>query len=193
MTQAIARPTRATYADVDLVPENMVGEIINGELVVSPRPAPKHARAATALSSSIFGGFDGPAGAPDGGGWWILFEPELHLSGDAYVPNIAGWRRERLQELPDTAHFDLAPDWVCEVLSPSTQRRDRMGKLPAYAHEGVAWAWLVDPISRHVEVYRLDHDHWVLEGTWGEGHADASAVRLPPFEALAIDLSRWWA
>ena len=190
MTQAIARPTRATYADLDLVPENMVGEIINGELVVSPRPAPKHANAGSVLGADINGRFHG---APPERGWWILFEPEIHLSGDAYVPDIAGWRRERMPELPDTAHFDLAPDWVCEVLSPSTHRRDRMRKLPAYAREGVAWAWLVDPISRHVEVYRLDHHHWVLEGTWGEGHADAMAVRLPPFEALAIDLSRWWA
>lgn len=232
-------PRRATYADLEHTPENMVAEIINGELFLSPRPAPRHANTASVLGSDINGRFHGP---PPDRGWWILFEPELHLSEDAYVPDIAGWRRERMPRLPDTAAFEIAPDWICEVLSeggdtrqratmdarregrecggvldvhrtndrptdeadtrrsgrvdtlsPSTHRRDLMLKLPAYAHEGVAWAWLVDPISRHLEVYRLAEGRWVLEGTWGEGHPDAGAARIPPFEALPIDLDRWWA
>ncbi len=201
MTQAPKlTPKRATYADLETTPEHMVAELINGEIHLSPRPAPKHASAASVLGSDVNGRCHGPPKPPDGGGWWILFEPELHLSGDAYVPDIAGWRRERLPRLPETAWFSLAPDWVCEVLSPSTTRRDRMLKLPAYAHEGVAWAWLVDPVSRHVEVYRLADRGpqgggaalWVLEGTWGEGHEQASAARIPPFESLPIDLARWW-
>lgn len=183
-------PRRATYADLEHTPENMVAEIINGELVLSPRPAPRHANTASVLGSDINGRFHGP---PPDRGWWILDEPELHLSEDAYVPDIAGWRRERMPRLPDTAAFEIAPDWICEVLSPSTHRRDRMLKLPAYAHEGVAWAWLVDPISRHLEVYRLVEGRWVLEGTWGEGHPESAAARIPPFEALALDLDRWWA
>ena len=180
---------RATYADLEHTPETMVAEIINGELTLSPRPAPRHANVTSVLGSDLNSRFHGPPPA----GWWILDEPEIHLSGDAYVPDIAGWRRERLPNLPMTAAFELAPDWICEVISPSTQRRDRMLKLPAYAHEGVAWAWLVDPLSRHLEVYRLAGEHWVLEGTWGEGQEQASAARIPPFEALAIDLGRWWA
>jgi len=193
MTFAGARKQRATYADLDSVPDTMVGEIINGELHVSPRPAPRHANTASVLGGDINGRFHGPPKPPDAGGWWILHEPELHLSGDAYVPDIAGWRRERMPTLPDTAWFPLAPDWVCEVLSPSTARRDQMLKLPAYGHEGVGWAWIVDPIARYVGVYRLADGHWVLEGTWGEGHPDAEAASLPPFAAQPIDLSRWWA
>lgn len=192
MTQA-PLPKRATYADLEGTPENMVAEILNGELVLSPRPAPKHANAASVLGGTINGRFHGPPAPPDGGGWWILDEPEIHLSGDAYVPDIAGWRRERMPELPVTAAFELAPDWVCEVLSPSTRRRDRMIKLPAYAHEGVSWAWLVDPIDRSVEVYRLEGASWVVVGTWGEGGVDEAAARIPPFETLEMDLSRWWA
>ncbi len=192
MTQALVRK-RATYADLEGTPENMIAEILNGELVLSPRPAPRHANAASVLGSDINGRFHGPPRPEDRGGWWILDEPEIHLSGEAFVPDIAGWRRERLPELPLTAAFELAPDWVCEVLSPSTQRRDRMIKLPAYAREGVAWAWLVDPINRHVEVFRLAEDRWVLEGTWGEGREDEAAARIPPFQTLEIDLARWWA
>jgi Uma2 family endonuclease len=192
MTLARRDKPRATYADLEHTPEHMVAEIIGGELVLSPRPAPRHANAASVLGSDINGRFHGPPRPPEGGGWWILDESEIHLSGDAYVPDVAGWRRERLPKLPETAYFALAPDWVCEVLSPSTMRRDRMQKLPLYAHEGVAWAWLVDPIAHYVDVYRLDGAHWTLIGTWGEDHAEVDAAKMPPFDTLAIDLSRWW-
>jgi len=163
----------------------MVGELINGALYVFPRPARRPATASTALGADINSRFHGPPKPPDRGGWRILFEPELHLSGDAYVPDVAGWRRERLPALPETAYLEVAPDWICEVLSPSTARHDRKLKLPAYAHEGVVWAWLVDPISRHVEVYRLADNHWVLEGTWGEDHPASAEARLTPFDSLA--------
>ena len=115
---------RATYEDLLAVPDNLVAEIINGELVTSPRPAPRHARAASALGGALWG-FDSGPGGP--GGWWILIEPELHLDGhqQVLVPDLAGWRVERMPELPDTAYFEVEPDWVCEVLSPSTAAIDR--------------------------------------------------------------------
>jgi hypothetical protein len=125
----------ARYEDILALPENLVGEIIAGELHTHPRPAPRHTRAYSALGYSIGGPFDGGIGGP--GGWWILDEPEIHLSEHVLVPDIAGWRRERMPELPETAWFELAPDWVCEILSPSTARTDRALKMPIYAAEGV--------------------------------------------------------
>ena len=118
------------------------------------------------------------------GGWWILFEPELHLEADVLVPDLAGWRCERLPKPPETAAIDLAPDWVCEILSPSTEKLDRARKLPAYAPRGVSHAWLVNPTSRTLEVLRRDGERWVLPGTF----ADDAFVRAEPFEAVELDL-----
>src|SRR5262245_19454608 len=142
MTRAARR--RATYADVLAAPPHVVAEIINGELVTSPRRGPPQARAASVLGSALGGPFDRGAGGP--GGWWILYQPELHLQalGERIVPDLAGWRVERMPELPQTAYFELPPDWICEVLSPSTEARDRTDKLPIYAAARVAHAWLVD-------------------------------------------------
>ena len=122
---------RATYEDVLNAPENKVAEILDGELFLSPRPAPRHAAAASSLGGRVGGPFDGGIGGP--GGWWILDEPELHFGEHVLVPDLAGWRRERMPAIPDVAFFTLAPDWVCEVLSPSTARIDRGEKLPIYA------------------------------------------------------------
>jgi Uma2 family endonuclease len=137
---------RATYADLLDVPENMLGEIIDGELLTQPRPAAPQARAASRLGMDLGAPFDRGKGGP--GGWIILYGPELHLNGDALVPDLAGWRRERMGELPQVAAFELAPDWVCEVLSPSTQSHDRVKKMRAYARERVSHVWLVDPRRR---------------------------------------------
>lgn len=141
MTNPVQR--RATYADLLDVPRNRVGEIIDGELITQPRPSAPHARAASRLGIEIGGPLDHARGGP--GGWIILDEPELHLQGDALVPELGGWRRERMPELPDVAAFELAPDWVCEVLSPSTQGHDRVKKMRVYGREGVGHVWLVDP------------------------------------------------
>src|SRR5262245_23509945 len=115
---------RATYADLVAVPEHLIAEIIDGELITSPRPAPPHLLACSAIGSVLFDRFNGPAGgtttAP--GGWWILDEPELHFGDDVLVPDLAGWRRERMPALPDLAYFALAPDWACEVVSPHSGR-----------------------------------------------------------------------
>jgi Uma2 family endonuclease len=133
----MALPPRkpATYQDILDAPENLVAEIINGELHTQPRPAPHHSRASSSLGDELVSPFDKGRGGP--GGWWILDEPELHLGHDVLVPDIGGWRRERMPRLPDTAWFELAPDWVCEVLSPGTARKDRVLKMPLYARYGV--------------------------------------------------------
>lgn len=182
-------PGPATQADIDALPEHVVGEIIDGQLIVSPRPAPPHANASSTLGMDL-NPFHRKSGGPHGpGGWWILFEPELHLGPHALVPDLAGWHRERMPHMPETAWFGLAPDWVCEVTSPATARSDRMKKMRIYGENGVPWLWLVDPLAKIVEVFRRDGEHWVLQDVRG---GDDPEARLPPFDAVAIDLARWW-
>lgn len=168
------------------LPENVVGEIIMGELHVSPRPAPKHARASTKIAGSLDGPFDSGVGGP--GGWVILFEPEIHLESTIVVPDIAGWRRERMPQIPDEAYFSTIPDWVCEVLSPSTAAIDRARKMPFYAQSGVKHFWLVDPIAKSLEVYENDHGRWVVVHTY----MDNEKARAVPFDAIELDLSTLW-
>lgn len=188
---------RASYADLESVPPNKVAELIRGTLHVMPRPAPRHAHAASALGAKLGNPFGFGEGGP--GGWWILDEPELHFPDPApaqpgdvevVVPDIAGWRRASMPELPETAYFALAPEWICEVLSKSTEDVDRNEKMPIYAREGVAHAWLVDPIARTIETYAL-----LRGGGWSKPtvHEDKARVRLPPFEAIELDLSALWA
>jgi Uma2 family endonuclease len=177
----------ATYADLFDLPENVIGEIINGRLSAQPRPAPKHARAYSSLGIELGGPFDFGRNGP--GGWWILDEPELHLGYDILVPDIAGWRRERMPKLPETAFFELPPDWICEILSPSTARVDRVEKLPIYAANGVKHAWLVDPDLRTLEVFENQNGKWLLL-TVLEHNA---AVAQPPFDAVSFDLGALWA
>jgi Uma2 family endonuclease len=177
----------ATYEDLVALPDTLVAEIVNGELHASPRPAPKHARAYSSLGVLIGGPYDHGIGGP--GGWWIVDEPELHLDRDVLVPDLAGWRRSRMPRLPDTAYFPLAPDWICEVLSPSTAQLDRARKLTVYARERVAHAWLIDPLARTLEVLRLEHGRWVILGT----HAGSEVVRAEPFAELDLGLDGLWA
>jgi len=181
-----AKP-RATYDDLLAVPDHLVAEIIGGILHTHPRPASLHARAASRLGAELDGPFDRGRNGP--GGWLLLDEPELHLHGDVLVPDIAGWRRTRMPELPDAAAFELAPDWICEVLSPSTATTDRAEKLPAYAREGVGHAWLVDPIARTLEAHRLEAGRWLIVGTW----RDDAKARVEPFDAFELDLAGLWA
>ena len=176
----------ATYADLEALPSNQVGEIVDGELHASPRPAMRHASAASSLYGQLWGPFGRGHGGP--GGWILLFEPELHLGRDVLVPDMAGWRRERIPRLPDVVGITMAPDWLCEVLSPSTARLDRTRKLVAYAREGVKHVWLVDPILRTLEVFRLEGPHYLLLAT----HSEAETVQAEPFEALALELRVLW-
>lgn len=136
---------RATYADLEAVPPHLVAEIIDGALYTHPRPRPRHAHAYSRLGVLVGSKFDLGEGGP--GGWIILDEPELHLGDDVVVPDIAGWRRGRMPRLPEEAFFTLPPDWVCEILSPSTERLDRTAKRDIYACRGVRHLWLVNPKS----------------------------------------------
>ncbi len=181
-----SRSRRATYADLLKVPDRFVAEIIHGKLHTTPRPAPRHALAETGLGTLIQAPFQFGLGGP--GGWWILVEPELHLLGgdEVLVPDLAGWRTERMRALPETAYFETVPDWVCEVLSPSTATLDRTEKLPVYAEAGVSHAWMVDPIAKTLDVLRRDESAWGLVSAF---RGDA-AVRAEPFDAIEIDLAR---
>ncbi len=174
----------ATYEDLRDVPDNYVAEIFDGELYATPRPALPHAHAATVLGSKI-----GPPFHRQGpGGWIILNEPELHFRADVLVPDIAGWRRERLPTLPAAAYLTLAPDWICEVLSPSTEGLDRGAKLRIYAREGVAHAWLVDPLRQTLEVLALERGRWLSLGS----HEGSINVRAEPFAAIDLELGALW-
>jgi Uma2 family endonuclease len=188
--RAMAPPPKkpATYEDLFALPENVVGEIIQGELIVSPRPAFAHAHAASALGADIGTPFFRGKGGP--GGWWILDEIELHFDNDILVPDLAGWRRERLPKPPSPREpfMTLAPDWVCEVLSPSTARVDRRLKLPVYARAQVANVWFIDPMLRTLEVLRRQREGWLLVGTF----SDREQVRAEPFDAVELDLGGLW-
>jgi Uma2 family endonuclease len=186
MVQTGRRRQPATYDDLLAVPAHLVAEILDGELYTTPRPSPRHAGVSSGVGGMLWGPFDSGRGGP--GGWRILFEPELHLASDIAVPDLAGWRRERLPRLPDEAFFTLAPDWVCEVLSPSTVAMDRVTKLGIYARERVSHAWLIDPLARTLEVLRLEDRRWSIVGTW----SGAATPRAEPFEAVEIDLALLW-
>jgi len=179
-----------TYADIQALPPHLVGEILDGRLIVSPRPAGPHAVASTALTSLIGPPFLLGRGGP--GGWWILQEPELSLdvdpAFDPVVPDLAGWRLQTLPDRPTAAQFTIRPDWVCKIQSPGTARHDRMLKLPFYARAGIRHAWLVEPIAETVEVFELRDGSWTLLGVYGEDQT----VALTPFEAIEIPLSYLW-
>jgi Uma2 family endonuclease len=179
----------ATYEDLMKVPDHFVAEILDGELYATPRPALRHARASTTLGGDLTTRFDGPGGGGENpGGWWILDEPELHLQEDVVVPDIAGWRRERVPTIPDAAWLDVAPDWVCEIISPRTESIDRGHKLRIYARECVVNLWLVNPIAKTLEVYRLSEDKWTLLRTY----VNNEMVQAEPFEDVSLTMSRWW-
>lgn len=178
---------QATYEDLLQVPEHLVAEILDGELHTHPRPAPKHALSASAVGGKLFDPFGSGIGGP--GGWWILDKPELHLNSDIMVPDLAGWRRERLPELPETSWFELAPDWACEVLSPSTAKHDRAVKMPKCARCGVGHLWLIDPVVQTLEAYELRQGQWSLLVTM----KDNDSVKVAPFDAIEFSLRDLWA
>lgn len=167
------------------LPEHLTGEIVEGELHVSPRPAGPHSLAEVRIAGILDGHFGQGGGGR--GGFWILVEPELRLGHDVLVPDLAAWSVGRLPS-PSATHFMVAPDLVCEVLSPSNAAFDRGRKMRRYLAHGVPLAWFVDPVARSLEVYRAAEGRWVVEAV----HGGADVVRLPPFEELEVDLARWW-
>jgi Uma2 family endonuclease len=176
----------ANYADVLDAPAHVIAEVLGGELRLQPRPAAIHAAAASALGEELGPPFKRGRGGP--GGWILLDEPELHLAADICVPDLAGWRRERMPAVPRTAFLTLAPDWIAEVTSPATATYDRTDKLRIYARERVGWVWLVDPQAHTLEVLRLGAEGWLLHASF----RDDARVRAAPFDAVEIELGALW-
>jgi Uma2 family endonuclease len=173
----------ATYADISHLPEGENVEIIAGEIIVSPRSKPAHGLAQAALSWSVAGPF---GFRDDPGGWWIVVEVEVELGRhDVYIPDLAGWRRARVPIFPDDRPVTVVPDWVCEVLSPSTGRIDRVKKAHGYLEGGVPFFWIVDLEGRVLEAFEARDGSWVRLGAWGDG----DSARIPPFDAVEIAIS----
>lgn len=177
------------YEDLAALPEGLTGEILDGQLHTQPRPTGSQVRTETELAYDLVGSYGRGRGGPSG--WWILVEPEIHFVTDeeVAVPDLVGWRRERMPQIPQGRRFEVVPDWICEVVSPSTASKDREIKMPLYARYGVAFAWLVDPTRRTLETFRLEGREWRLL-------ADASGddrIAVTPFDALQLDLSNLWS
>lgn len=177
---------KATYVDLYNIPENTTGQIVNGELVVTPRPSTRHTLAGIAVSGKLVPPFhfgkDGP------GGWVILYEHEIMLGENLLVPDFSGWRKERFPGVPEKNWISVPPDWICEILSPGTARLDRVQKMPIYALHGAKYIWLIDPIMKTLEVFRLDSGKWVFLAAF----ADKDKVRAEPFDEIEIDLADFW-
>jgi len=179
----------ATYEDILAAPPHKVAEIIEGELILSPRPAGPHNMAASLLGGELGPPFHRGRGGP--GGWIILDEPEVHMGPNVLVPDLAGWRRETMGAVANQPYFTVRPDWICEVLSPSTERYDRGNKIAIYARAGVSHAWLVNPLQRTLEVLRLSAEtprQWLTEGVY----SDEDRVRAAPFEVFELELDVLW-
>lgn len=185
----MAEPAKkhATYEDLYNIPENMTGEIIDGELIATPRPARRHVHAASALGIEVVPSYQFGRGGP--GGWVIYDEPEIHFDAkNTIVPDLAGWRKERLTTLPEEHRFTVPPDWICEVLSPNTASNDRIKKMRTFARHGVPYAWLIDPFLKTLEVFKLESGRWFLSDAF-EGN---EKVRAEPFQEIEIDLGILW-
>jgi Uma2 family endonuclease len=181
-----ARHRRATYQDVLDAPPHMVAEIANGRLHLHPRPASRHSRASFRMAGRLDDPYQGGIGGP--GGWHFAIEPELHFGSDVLVPDLAGWRRERMPAYPDAPFFTLAPDWLCEILSPSTRAFDLTEKRALYARAGVAHLWLLDPDARTLEAFTLTAGAWTLTAAFQDG----DDIRAAPFDALVFPLGALW-
>lgn len=176
-----------TLADLDALPAGIKGEIIEGVLYTMTRPRGQHQRAIRNLGSRIGDPFDDGVGGP--GGWWILPEPGIELPNTPEIsPDLAGWRRKRLSELPEDAAISVVPDWVCEILSPSTKRHNLLIKKPYYAKIGVPYHWIVDRESQMLTAFRLESGRWLETGVYG----DERAAHIEPFDAVAFDVAALW-
>ena len=186
---AVNDPARKlpTRADLDALPANIKGEIIEGVLYTMTRPRGLHQRTALVIGSALLGPFDLGNSGP--GGWWIVPEPGIELPNTPEIaPDVAGWRRDRLVTPPKDDPITLVPDWVCEVLSPTTRRHDLLIKKPYYARIGVRHHWLVDLDAHTVSAHRLESGHWLELGVYG----DERDARIEPFDAIALDIASFW-
>lgn len=176
------------YARLEALPENLTGEIIGGRLYAQPRPTTRHALAKSGLAMDIGSAYHRGRGGP--GGWWILVEPEIHFIRDTevLVPDLAGWRRDRMPRLPPDHRIEVTPDWVCEILSPTTARTDRMTKMPVYARHGVPYLWLVDPLAQTLEAFALREGRWTVIGQFQE----QAIVSVEPFQEIGLELGPLW-
>lgn len=184
MPEPIKKP--ATYEDLCRIPENMTGEIIDRELIATPRPSRRHIEVASTLGGELVPPYRFGRGGP--GGWLIYDEPEIHLGENVIVPDLAGWRSERLSISPEEHRFTVSPDWVCEILSPGTARTDRVKKMRIFGEYDVQYAWMIDPILMTLEVFRLESGIWMVRGLYAENEK----VRAEPFEEVEIDLANLW-
>jgi len=176
----------AGYADVEATPPHLVAEIIDGRLVTHPRPSPRHGGTAIALGDELTGPFQKGRGGP--GGWVFFTGPEVRFGSDMLVPDIAGWRRRRMQAYPPNNWFETSPDWVCEILSGSTERRDRTVKMRIYGEAGIPFLWLVDPRLQLLEAYENTDSKWTRFGSW----ISDEAVAARPFDAVSFRLGELW-
>ncbi|MFH1176306.1 MAG: Uma2 family endonuclease [Acidobacteriota bacterium] len=180
------RQKPATWEDIAALPEGENVEIIAGEISATPRSRPRHGRAQMVVSRDVGGPFDIDG---DPGGWWIVVEPEIELSRhDVYIPDLAGWRRERVPVLPEDVPLRIVPDWVCEVVSPSTGRRDRVAKAHGYLRAGVPFYWLLDLEARLLEALAARDGFWLRLGAWTDG----DRARIPPFDAIELAVGRFF-
>lgn len=177
----------ATYGDLLHLPEDVRAEILGGAIVTTPAPLPKHSQAQGALRRFLGGPFHDDDGFGGPGGWWIFQEVDIQLgTHDVVRPDLAGWRRHRLPDPGNVRPIEVPPDWVCEVLSPSTAARDRVTKSQLYNAHGVGHYWIVDVESRTIEAFELNAGRWLLSGTFGEN----DAARIPPFEEVELQVGR---
>jgi Uma2 family endonuclease len=177
---------RATYEDLNGIPENMTGEIIDGELWVTPRPSREHVNASSSVGYKIGPPYQFGEGGP--GGWIILIESEIKLGENILVPDLAGWRKERFPVGEEHNWISVAPNWVCEVLSPGTLRKDRVTKMSFYLEHAIAYYWLIDPAARTLEVLRFEDGKWVIAGVYEED----DRMRAEPFQEIEINLGDLW-
>jgi Uma2 family endonuclease len=177
-----------TLADLDALPPGIVGEIIEGVLYTMTKPRMRHQRTTTRIGAGVGDPFDMGRGGP--GGWWIVTEPGIELPNNTkeISPDVAGWRRERMPEMPVDEPIRLVPDWVCEILSKTTRRHDLLRKLPYYAKVGVPYAWIVDLEARVLTAHRLESTDWRIIGTY----SDETEARIAPFDMVPLNVADWW-
>ena len=181
-----AAKNKATYEDLYDIADNMIGEIIDGELIAAPRPSRRHSSTIAKITSTVLPPYEYGRGGP--GGWIILVEPEIEFGENILVPDLAGWKEERFIWEEEQNPISVIPDWACEVLSPNTARLDRVKKMARYAEHGVSFLWLIDPILMTLEAYRLESGRWTLLGSYAEN----DKVRVEPFQEIVIGLGDLW-